>query len=164
MSSQAIELLRREHAVLDRELQQRLLEVGELAGATPERATVLQQGLLRWVERVIEHDDWEERVLFPAVDKHSGSGGHAFTATLRHEHQLTARWLADLRRLIREGASSSVIARRADQLLGLLMAHLETETAVLEHVLETVTSDHVFQRDMLARLSRPPPPEEPDDD
>lgn len=164
MASQAIALLRREHAVLEKDLQQRVVEVGELPGATPARAAEIQRRLLRWLDRVLEHDDWEERVLFPAVDKYAGSGGHAFTATLRHEHRLTARWLLELRGLVQEGAPQAVIARRADQILGLLMAHLDTETAVLVHVLDAVTSDHVFHRDIAARMSRSVPSEGSDED
>ena len=158
--SPAVELLRREHDLLAKEMQQRVEEVGELSGASAERAEAIQRAFVRWLERVIEHDDWEERVLFPAVDKYTVSGGHAFTATLRHEHQITARWLRELRRMIRDGAAPTAVARRADQIMGLLMAHLDTETAVLVHVLETVTSDHVFQRDILARMSAPPEPED----
>lgn len=84
------------------------------------------------------HLEWEERTVHPIVDKYACEGPAAFSASMRYEHEVIRRWLAELRDLA-EGPSVA-FARRADNLLGVVLAHFELEEHVLFPILDRSVS------------------------
>lgn len=154
MRRRASELLKVEHAHLGAELEEhgRAL-LGRLDAERMHR-------IVTWLEEaVLPHDEWEEHVLFPAIDKHTGTGVHPFTATLRHEHRIILRWTRELHDLASAArADAPVFARRAERLFGLLEAHTEAEEIVLSQVLGLSLTDAEFEREVVARMTTYPLP------
>jgi iron-sulfur cluster repair protein YtfE (RIC family) len=151
-SGRVTALFHREHAelALEREAQERVIDALRLGQAADPAATMRE--VLRWLrDRVLPHDAWEERFLFPAADKHSGSGAYPFTATLRRQHKLMAVWVDDLAGAF-AALDGTAFARRAERLVGLLAAHLDAEEAVLLPLIEATMSDLAIQRDILVRV------------
>jgi hemerythrin-like domain-containing protein len=105
-------------------------------------------GFLR--EHLIGHADWEERVLYPLVDRHAGGGPEAFTASMRLEHRIIARWTDELaREASHREPDIGVFCARAHNLLGLVMAHLEEEEDVLLPVLDRTMTAAEFEREVM---------------
>src|SRR5437763_16194667 len=129
MGRRPSDLFTAEHARIATELARARDGVGAMsAGPTDVQARLAHEVIERLQREVLSHDQWEDRVLYPIVDKHAGSGAYVYTATLRHEHRVIARWIGELEALA-EAPALDVVAfvRRADNLLGLLLAHLEAE-------------------------------------
>lgn len=80
------------------------------------------------------HLEWEESTVHPIADKYACEGPAVFSASMRYEHQIIYRWLGELRDLA-EGEAAA-FRRRADNLLGVVLAHFELEENVLFPVLE----------------------------
>lgn len=95
-------------------------------------------------EHIKPHAEWEERVLYPAVDKRAASGPNPFTASMRYEHRIVVRWTDEL------ANTPDVIgfARRADNLLGLVWAHFEEEEEVLLPILDRSMSKEEFDQEI----------------
>jgi hemerythrin-like domain-containing protein len=147
------EPFRAEHADIHRHLVHLGHLVGTLRdGSCGEQGATMARvvGFLR--EHLIGHADWEERVLYPLVDREAGSGPEAFTASMRREHRIIARWTDEL-----AGAAAhkepDVVAfsARAYNLLGLVMAHLEEEEDVLLPVLDRTMTAEEFEREVMSR-------------
>jgi hypothetical protein len=81
------------------------------------------------------HLRWEEQAVHPLVDRFACEGPAAFSATMRHEHVIIHRWSAELAGLA-EAGDALAFARRADHLLGVVLAHFELEEAVLFPILD----------------------------
>ena len=95
------------------------------------------------------HADWEERVLYPVVDRLAGGGPNAFTATMRYEHRVVGRWIGELRAESDKPAIDAArFARRTDNLLGLLWAHFEEEEEVLLPLIDKGMTKGQFERDV----------------
>lgn len=101
-------------------------------------------------EHIKPHAEWEEKRLYPAVDKRTCTG-HTFTATMRQEHKIVGRWIGDL-----EQATSAKnpdlrkFARKADQLLGLIKGHFEDEEEILLPILDKSMTPEQFKQEVLA--------------
>jgi hemerythrin-like domain-containing protein len=124
-------------------LKERLAQVQALAGALrssePEAAAAAMKEVLRFLESEVRpHAEWEERVLYPLLDRRLGRA-RTFTATLRYEHRVIDRWVTDLaREAARQTPDLVAFARRTDKVLGLLEAHFEAEEEVLPPALEGI--------------------------
>jgi len=95
------------------------------------------------------HAEWEERVLYPIVDRLAGGGPNAFTATMRYEHRVVGRWIAELRAESDKPAiDAAKFARRTDNLLGLLWAHFEEEEEVLLPLIDKGMTKAEFEREV----------------
>ena len=93
------------------------------------------------------HAAWEEKALYPVVDRIAGSGAHPFTSTMRHEHRIVERWIGELRaELEKPKLDAKKFARRADNLLGLLRAHFEEEDEVLLPLIDKAMSKAEFEK------------------
>ncbi len=151
----ATELLRREHAAILRAIAERASEAGTLGEAAAEARAAIARGILGWFQsEVLEHDAWEERFLFPVIDA-CAPAPRPYTAMLRHQHAVLARWVADLATLAAASPLDPVaFTRRVDRLLGLLTAHLEAEEAVVLGILDDCIADERFQQEVLARARR----------
>ena len=133
-------------------------QIGLLPGAGREARKQTMTRIVAFLHgHVLPHAAWEEQVLYPAVDRRAGSGENRFTAAMRHEHAIVARWTDELAREASLPDPDPVwFARRADRLLGLLLAHLENEEEVLLPVLDWTMTAEDFENEIL--LKGPPPP------
>lgn len=92
--------------------------------------------------------EWEERFLYPVVDKLAGGGKHPFTSTMRYEHQVVGRWIGELRAEVDSPKLDAArFARRRDNLLGLLWAHFEEEDVLLPFIDKGMSKEQ-FEREL----------------
>ncbi len=113
-------------------------------------------------ERLRPHLDLEERTIHPVVDKFACEGPATFSASMRYEHTIIYRWLAELGQQAGEASAAVAFLRRFDNLLGVVFAHFELEEEVLFPVLDrtmSASSDRALIS--LAAVTRGAPP--PDD-
>jgi hemerythrin-like domain-containing protein len=81
------------------------------------------------------------------VDRLAGGGSNAFTSTMRYEHRIVGRWIAELRaESDKARIDAAKFARRTDNLLGLLWAHFEEEEEVLLPFIDKGMSKAQFER------------------
>lgn len=110
-----------------------------------ERSSDRHAALAFFRDQILPHAAWEERALYPAVDRRA-SKGEPFTASMRREHTIVKRWSGELPRL--EGEA---YARRVQQLVGLVRAHFELEEQVLLPVLDRSMTAEEFHREVHGR-------------
>jgi hemerythrin-like domain-containing protein len=142
---------RTEHADLKGHLFYLETVVASLEAASREerrRATTEMVRFLR--SQLAEHAAWEESVLYPLVDRQAGHG-EPFTAAMRHEHEIIERWTQEL---VDEISCSPInvgrFARKAEKLLGLLLAHFECEEEVLLPILDRTMTPEQFESEVTA--------------
>lgn len=122
--------------------------VGALAAQPPAEQRRTAQKIATFFEDHIKpHAEWEEKFLYPVVDKLAGGGPNAFTSTMRYEHRIVGRWIGELRAQADSKAMDPAkFARRADNLLGLIWAHFEEEEEVLLPFIDRGMSREQFER------------------
>ena len=122
--------------------------VGALATESPAEQKKTADKVATFFEKHIKsHADWEEKNLYPVVDKLAGGGANRFTSTMRHEHRIVGRWIAELRAEAKKPRiDAAKFARRADNLLGLLWAHFEEEDEVLLPYIDKGMTKQQFQK------------------
>lgn len=120
--------------------------VGELASLpTEERSAGMKKVAADLDTRLRPHLEWEERAIHPVVDKFACEGPAAFSASMRYEHEIIYRSIGELRAQSLDGTSVVAFTRRADNLLGVVLAHFELEEQVLFPILDRAlgpTSEH----------------------
>jgi iron-sulfur cluster repair protein YtfE (RIC family) len=137
-----------------RRVQEHLRHVHEWVGALPaqelaEQKDTAQKVVSFFEEHIEPHAAWEERFLYPVVDELAGSGANAFTSTMRYEHRVISRWIAELRaETVRATIDPAKFARRTDNLLGLLWAHFEEEEEVLLPFIDKGAWNEQFEREL----------------
>jgi hemerythrin-like domain-containing protein len=137
-----------------REVQEHLRHVHEWVGALSaqqpaEQRTTAQNVVSFFEQHITPHAEWEERFLYPVVDKLAGRGANAFTSTMQHEHRVVGRWIAELRaEAAKARIDAAKFARRTDNLLGLLWAHFEEEEEVLLPFIDKSMSREQFEREL----------------
>jgi hemerythrin-like domain-containing protein len=135
-----------------REIQAHLRHVDEWVGALsaqpPAEQKKTAENVASFFEKHIRpHAEWEEKVLYPIVDKLAGSGPNAFTSTMRYEHRVVGRWIAELRaEADKAKIDAAKFSRRTDNLLGLVWAHFEEEEEVLLPFIDKRMSKEQFER------------------
>jgi iron-sulfur cluster repair protein YtfE (RIC family) len=110
---------RAEHRVM----QEHLGHVHERVGAMPTQQPADQRKMAQKVASFFEkhikpHAEWEERFLYPVVNKLAGGRPRAFTSTMRYEHRIVGRWIGviiSLRTQLYEPAARSVDRRVAQR-------------------------------------------------
>lgn len=132
----------------------RLGAIAERVGAVeeqplPERRDAMRRIVADLSACLDPHLRWEERTIHPLVDKFACEGPAAFSASMRYEHEIIDRWLADLATLAEGDAVR--FTRRADNLLGIVAAHFELEEHVLFPILDRASA-------ATTRLAEPPDP------
>jgi hemerythrin-like domain-containing protein len=136
------------------EVKEHLRHVHDWVGALPGQAPAEQKKTARRVVSFFEkhikpHAEWEERFLYPVVDRLAGAGTNRFTSTMRYEHRVVSRWIAELRaESDRSKLDAAKFARRTDNLLGLLWAHFEEEEEVLLPFIDKGLSREQFEREL----------------
>jgi hemerythrin-like domain-containing protein len=144
------EPFRREHVQIKAHLDHLNQAVGALAAADPEERRRTMMLVVSFMDEHLKpHAEWEERVLYPAVDKRAGSGTQPFTASMRYEHRIVVRWSEELKaELAAPTPDVTKFVRRADNLLGLISAHFEEEEEVLLPILDRTMSPDEFEREI----------------
>lgn len=146
------EPFRNEHAGIREHLGQLAAMIGSLPGSPqPKQRETMQRTVSFLDSHVKPHAEWEDQVLYPVMDHYAGStAAHPFTATMRHEHKIIARWIDELARLASASAPDVIgFVRQADQLLGLISAHLENEDQVLLPILDAHMTPEVFLKELM---------------
>lgn len=144
--SRPTESLREEHFDLRARFRVVREEVGEILRSD---AAAQQRAMDRLVEflrrEVYPHAEWEERTLYASVDRFRPCGAEPFTSSMRHEHRIVGRWIDELARAAgAERPDALAFVRRADNLFGLIEAHMEEEEEILLPVLDRfMTADEV---------------------
>ncbi len=157
-ASRATDAFRQEHAGIKEHLSHVSTMIESIAHAP---AVEAQERMGRVVDalrsHILAHADWEERVLYPLIDNKAG-GPHPFTAAMRHEHRIVGRWVEELDRQSKSATAGALaFARRADQLLGLILAHFEDEEEVLLPVIDATMTREEFEREILSKGAVHPP-------
>jgi hemerythrin-like domain-containing protein len=144
------ESFRREHVEIKEHLEHLKSEIGNLGATSPHEQRAIMTHVVGFVrEHITPHAEWEERALYPAVDKRAASGPYPFTASMRYEHRIVARWTEELASLASAATPDvNAFARRADNLLGLIWAHFEEEEEVLLPILDRTMSQQDFAREI----------------
>jgi hypothetical protein len=139
-------------------LRRALAAIGERVGALSALPLEARAGAMREIAADLEarlrpHLEWEERTVHPIVDTFSCEEPAAFSAAMRYEHEIVFRGIGELREQSADGASVVAFTRRADNLLGLVLAHFELEEEVLFPIL-----DQAFEASAEQPLDTAPPP------
>lgn len=144
------EPFRAEHAEIKAHLVHVAAWTGALAKQKPEEQRATMKKIVGFFEEHIKpHAGWEEKVLYPAVDRRACTGKHPFTATMRYEHTVVGRMIDELSRMAAAPAPDAVaFARRTDNLLGVLEAHFGEEEEVLLPILDATMTPADFQREI----------------
>lgn len=126
-------------------------QISELAGAVAAAPAAHRGGAMRQVVAALDeclrpHLEWEERTLHPIVDKFACEGPAAFSASMRYEHEIIHRWMAELARRASEAGDAPDFVRQADRLLGVITAHFELEEHVFFPVLDRTVSAEWLRR------------------
>jgi iron-sulfur cluster repair protein YtfE (RIC family) len=127
------------------QIRRALAALAERIGALPslpleERAAAMGRLVAELDERLRPHLEFEERTIHPVVDKFACEGPAAFSASMRYEHTIIYRWLAELGQRAGDASAAVAFSRRADNLLGVVLAHFELEEEVLFPVLDRTMS------------------------
>lgn len=151
------EPFRAEHVEVKEHLGHIHSMVGSMLSAPPEEQVKTMNFVVKFLNTHIKsHAEWEEKVLYPVVDKYAGGGPHAFTASMRYEHGIVGRWIGELQsEAAKPSPDAKVFARRTDNLLGLLWAHFEEEEEVLLPLLDKSMTPEQFEREMGLGKSKP---------
>jgi hemerythrin-like domain-containing protein len=141
---------RAEHREMQEHLRHVHAWVGALATQQPSEQRKTAQKVASFLEKHIKsHAEWEERYLYPVVDKLAGGGPNAFTSTMRYEHRVVGRWIGELRaEADKPKVDAAKFTRRADNLLGLIWAHFEEEEEVLLPFIDKGMSKAQFEREL----------------
>lgn len=137
-----------------RGVQEHLRHVHDWVGALPTQQPSEQRKTAQKIASFFEthikpHAEWEERFLYPVVDKLAGGGSNRFTSTMRYEHRVVGRWIGELRaEADKPTVDAPRFARRADNLLGLIWAHFEEEEEVLLPFIDKGMSKAQFEREL----------------
>lgn len=128
---------------------------GKLPKQTPEEQKATMTEIVTCLtDNIHSHAKIEEEVLYPVVDKAAGSPvDYPFTATMRYEHRIVGRWITELRNNVNQPNPDVVaFARRTENLLGLISAHLEEEEDILLPVLDAKMTVAQFKKEVLDKM------------
>ncbi len=122
-------------------LRQEFARIAERVGALRDLplgagAAAMEDIAAELLARLRPHLEWEERVIHPVVDKFACEGPATFSTSMRYEHAIIYRGLDELRAQASDPAAVVAFSRRADNLLGVVLAHFELEEQVLFPILD----------------------------
>jgi iron-sulfur cluster repair protein YtfE (RIC family) len=132
------------------------IQVGKLSKQTPEEQKAsMTEIVASFTDNIHSHAKIEEQVLYPAVDQAAGSPAeYPFTATMRYEHRIIGRWITELRNHSSQPSPDiRAFTRRAENLLGLISAHLEEEEDILLPVLDSKMTVAQFKKEVLDKMA-----------
>lgn len=146
------EQFRSEHIEIKKHLAHVEQWTGELSDTAPaEQKKTMQKIVTFFNEHIKPHAEWEERKLYPAVDKRTAKGSEAFTSTMRYEHRIVGRWIEELDKEAKlKSPDTKSFSRKTDQLLGLIKAHFEEEEEVLLPILDKSMTPAQFKEEIIS--------------
>lgn len=141
---------RKEHVEIKTHLDHVKTWAGELPTLSEADRVKRMNAIVGFFQQHIKpHAEWEEKVLYPAVDKRACTGAEPFTATMRFEHGVVGRWIEELAAEAKKPKpDATAFARRTDNLLGLLLAHFEEEEEVLLPILDKSMTAEQFEQEI----------------
>lgn len=145
---------RQEHVGIKKHLQEVGVWVGDLEAkkSEKERSEVKAKVVGFFKNHIKPHAEWEEKVLYPAVDSRAAKGSNPFTATMRYEHTIVGRWTDQLEsQEVATSAGARKFMRSTDRLIGLIDAHFEEEEEVLLPILDKSMSKEQFEKEISAK-------------
>lgn len=125
---------------------------GKLSGSKSAEQRKTMQTIVTFLkEHIKPHAQWEEKKLYPAVDKRACSGPNPFSASMRYEHRIIERWIAELDKAASAPRpDAQKFSRQSEQLLGLIKAHFEEEEEVLLPILDKSMTAAQFKDEILS--------------
>jgi hemerythrin-like domain-containing protein len=150
-AARTTEPFREAHAEIREHLGHLQGAVGALSEASAEERKAKMAFVVKFLnEHIRTHAAWEEKVLYPVVDRYAGGpADRPFTSTMRYEHRIIGRWIDELAaESAKPQPDATAFARRADNVLGLIGAHFEEEEEVLLPVLDAKMSPDDFRREI----------------
>jgi iron-sulfur cluster repair protein YtfE (RIC family) len=144
---------RSEHVELRKHLDHYFQLVGKLPGEDPATQKRIANDLVSFLKgQILPHAAWEEKALYPEVDKRAGNEKYRFTSTMRQDHEIVGRWVAELASQVSSKTFDSMrFGRRTDELFGLLYAHFEKEESVLLPILGQTMSKQDFDKVIMGK-------------
>jgi iron-sulfur cluster repair protein YtfE (RIC family) len=105
----------------------------QLQAEQPGKQKRTAENIVRFFEEDMKpHAQWEEKRLYPVIDKLTKSADYPFTSTMRYEHRIMDRWISELAAEVKKPQPDyDAFTRRTHNLVGLLLAHFEQEEEVL---------------------------------
>jgi hemerythrin-like domain-containing protein len=151
------ESFRQEHVEIRAHLDHVRDWTGNLMQQAPDEQRKTARRIVAFFEEHIQpHAGWEEKALYPLVDRLAGGGEHPFTATMRHEHRIVERWIGELaREVAKPRPDYRAFARRTDNLLGLITAHFEEEEDVLLPLIDRSLTAEQFKKELGGAAAHP---------
>jgi len=142
--------LREEHHDLRERFHAIREEVGRIVQSDAASQKAMMDEVVGFLRREVHpHAEWEERTIYSMVDRFRPCGAERFTSSMRHEHRIVGRWIAELAEEAgRPKADARAFVRRADNLFGLIEAHMEEEEEVLLPVLDRFMTAEEIQREI----------------
>lgn len=140
---------RDEHAQVRQHLKEMAARVGQLRNESADAQKKSMGEVVAFFQQHIKpHAEWEERHLYPVVDKLAGCPtARPFTSTMRFEHRVIGGWIDELAREAKKPAPDAVaFSRRADNLFGLLSAHFDEEEQVLLPLIDAKMTPAQFEK------------------
>ena len=149
-ADRATESFREEHAEVKVHLEHLHGMAGSMAGSDAAEQRKTAKFVAKFLtEHILTHATWEEQRLYPAVDKRTHAGEYPFTASMRYEHKIVGRSIAELSELAAGDSLDAVaFARKTDRLLGLISAHFEEEEEVLLPILDRTTTREELEKEL----------------
>jgi len=85
------------------------------------------------------HIVWEEEILFPVFEKHTGMKDYGPTAVMRQEHRIIGQKLEAIHKKVQQSDPNSDVEEA--ELLSVLKEHNDKEEAILYPALDEMASD-----------------------
>lgn len=151
-TSRPTEAFRNEHVEMRSHLQNVENWAGNLSSLNSDEQKKTMAKIVSFFQNELEpHAQWEEKKLYPAVDKRASEGINDFTASMRHEHKIVGRWIQELQKEASRPKPDPIrFTRKTDQLLGLVFAHFEAEEEVLLPILDKSMTPAEFKKEILS--------------
>lgn len=151
-SNRPSEQFRTEHVEIKKHLSDVEQWTGNLtSSSSAEQKKTMLKIVTFFKEHIKPHAEWEEKKLYPAVDKRASKGSEIFTSTMRYEHKIVGRWIEELEKeATAKTSNAKLFSRKTDQLLGLINAHFEEEEEVLLPILDKSMTSTEFKEEILS--------------
>lgn len=142
---------RDEHVGIRKHLEEASVWAGDIEKKNGKDRDALKRKVVEFFKsHIVPHAEWEEKVLYPAVDKRAAKGPNPFTATMRYEHKIVGRWADELdSQEVSSAEGARKFVRKADRLIGLIDAHFQEEEEVLLPILDKTLSKEQFEKEIM---------------
>lgn len=149
----ASEQFRLEHVEIKEHLAHLEKITEKLADQTlPEKKRIIHEVVHFLSTHLLAHAEWEEKVLYEAIDRTVPSSQYLWTQTMRYDHRIIERWVHLLaKEAEKKEPDAAKFIRHCDRLLGLVQAHFEKEEEVLLPILDGAMTREDFDREIMGK-------------